>query len=105
MARKKIVTPSFMSGLEAYANEVLTDGQKVNVAKKSYLEENREEILNALKRGYAYGVIAKYATMELLKTDILHSCTVKNKEGEEVTVETRIAPADIKKLVEQKEDN
>ena len=105
MARTNFFTASFMGGLELYANEVLTEGQKINVAKKSYLEENREEILNALKKGYSYIVIAQYATMELLKTDVLHSYIFKNKEGEEVTVETKIAPADIKKLFEQKEDN
>ena len=101
MARKKISLLSFIDGLESYAEEILMEGQKVNIAKKSYLEKHKEEIINAVKIGYGYGVIAQYATSELLKTDIPSSFTYKNKEGEEITAEPIIYPADIINLYEE----
>ena len=100
MARKTTKILTFSDALMAHADNVLRDNQKVAIAKKKYLIKNRDDILLAREEGYPYPVIADVATMELLKTDVPKSIMVKNKEGEEITRETKFSPGEIKNLCE-----
>ncbi len=105
MARKKIIHNSnqkFIENLSEYSNPLLTEVEKVNIAKKSYLYLNKEDILKAVMMGYPYKYIAEYATVELLKKDIPKTFTYKNKEGEEVEGVTQITPMNVKDLCEDK---
>jgi hypothetical protein len=63
--------------------------------------ENKEDIVKAVQMGYSYPMIAEFITEQLLKTDIPKVVTVKNKEGEEVEVETRMKPALVKEFYEE----
>ncbi len=100
MARKTTKIVTFMDVLTEHANNVLGDQMKVTIAKNKYLMSNRDEILLAREEGYMFPIIAEVATLELLKTDVPKNFTVKRKEGEEVMVETKFSPAEIRKFCE-----
>ena len=100
MARKTTKIVTFLEALTEHGNNILTDQQKVNIAKKKYLIENRDDILLAREVGYSVSIIAEVATLELLKTDVPKNYMVKNKEGDEVMKETKFYLSEITKLCE-----
>ena len=100
MARKTTKTTSFLGKLEEYSNIVLTEYQRVSIAKKKYLIDNQNDILRAQKEGYTYKIIAEVATQELLKTNIVKSTVITTKDGEEKEKETLITPAEVKAFLE-----
>jgi len=100
MSEKTTNTEIFLDKLVGSAKKKLKDRQQVILAKKMYLIKNEENIKQAKEAGYTYQIIAMAATAELLEMDIPKSFTAKKKGGEEVTVETGIRVAEIKKICE-----
>jgi hypothetical protein len=100
MIKKKLTnTTGFMNTLVKHAETVLPELQRVAIAKKKYLLENSDDILQAVKEGYGYGIIAKAATIDLLKKGVPAEVSFI-KEGEEITRETQYFGKDIKELCE-----
>ncbi len=101
MARKKISnTKSFTENLHVYIESQLSDLEKINIAKKSYLFTHKDEIYKAIEMGYSPKYIAQYATEELLKTNIPKTFTRITSEDETIEGTPKITPMDIKKLCE-----
>ena len=86
------------------AKENAADQRQARMAKRLFLLDNAEEIKKAKEAGYSYAMIAKATTDTLLEMDIPKTFVVKTKEGKEVTKETKIVPADIKKICEPAEE-
>jgi len=104
MATKKTSTiKSFGEKLHIYIEESLSDTQKVNIAKKSYLLQNKEEIILAIRKGYHPKDIAEYATFELLKLNLPKTFLYQNKEGESIEGITKITAMDVKRICEDKD--
>jgi hypothetical protein len=101
MARKKVATQNFLTSFINYTSPELTDAQKVQIARKTYLLENKSDIIKAVDMGYNYNMLAKFITEELLKTDIPKVFVIKNKEGEEIERETKMPAALIRDLYEK----
>ena len=76
----------------------LSKSQQVQIAKKTYLIRNEEDIKMAEVMGYPHSFIAKIATTELLKNDIPRDFTEKTKEGEEKLIETKFTRIEIKRF-------
>lgn len=95
-----MTTSGLLTAIETHADLILTDKQKVDIAKKKYLIVNKEEILQAVAEGYVGGLIAGVATEELLKTGVPRTFNITNKEGEEELRETQFWSGDIKKFCE-----
>ena len=104
MAKRRTKFETFQEKLEALAATELNEHQRIRIAKKSYLMHKKDEIENAIEQGYNYQLIAKIATEELLATEVPKAFIRKNKEGEEVTVETKFVPVEIKKFIEPSEE-
>ncbi len=100
MARKTTIKTTFLETMTEHANSFLTDHQKMNIAKKKYLINNRDDILLVREVGYSFSIIAEVATLELLKTDVPKSFMAKNKEGEEEERETKFGIGEIKRFCE-----
>lgn len=100
MIKKRRTSVGFLNALERHAETVLTDRQRVVIAKRKYLMTSKEEVLQAVAEGYAYAIIATTATEELLKSGVPASFSFTNKEGEEITRETKYVPGEIKKFCE-----
>jgi len=79
----------------------LSDFQKVVIARKTYLLENKDDIIKAVEMGYHYPMIANFITEQLLKTDIPKVYTIKNEEGEEVEVKTIMPVAHVREFYEK----
>jgi hypothetical protein len=101
MARKKVAAQNFLTSFINYTSSELTDAQKVHIARRTYLVENKSDIIKAVDMGYNYHMLAKFITEQLLKTDIPKVFVRKNKEGEEIEVETKMAPSLIKEFYEK----
>jgi hypothetical protein len=101
MIKKKSTTASgLLNTLEKHFEAALTDMERVRIAKKRYLMANKEELLQAVAEGYRYLIIAEAATIELLKTGVPKEFVVTNKEGEEVTLETKYGGQEVKEFCE-----
>lgn len=64
---------------------------------------NEEAIKHAAETGYTYTMIANAATAELLEAGLPKVFTIKTKQGEEKTKETKFSVKEIKSIVEGKE--
>ncbi len=102
MLKKIANTEILFDKLVESAKEKVDDRRQVLLAKKMYLVKNKESIKQAKEAGYTYTMIAMAATAELLEMDIPKSFISKKKDGEEVTVEAGIGPAEIRKICEPK---
>ncbi|PKG95072.1 hypothetical protein [Paraglaciecola sp. MB-3u-78] len=101
MIKKKSTTASgLLNTLEKHSETALNDAQRVRIAKKKYLMANKEEILQAVAEGYNYPIIAEAATIELLKTGVTKEFVVTNKEGEEVSRETKYRGPEVREFCE-----
>lgn len=98
MARKAANTKTFSDILIELAKKELPEWQQVVAARRLYLANNEENIKQAVEAGYNYALIAEAATADLLKKDLPLTYTVKNEEGEEETLETKIWPWEINKI-------
>ena len=96
----KEIDGGLMQILEKLGKERFPDLRNINIAKKRYLIENKDEILKALEMGYGYPIIAEAATEDLLKTGIQKTFSFTNKEGIEETRETKFGPGEIKNFIE-----
>ncbi|MEA3490910.1 MAG: hypothetical protein U9R27_03330 [Campylobacterota bacterium] len=79
----------------------LSDRQKVAIAKKSYLINNRSDLLQAIEVGYRFTMIAKVATSELLSGDVPKNYPVQKEGGDKILKETRFTVAEIKQFCSQ----
>ncbi len=102
---RKKVTTGFFKKLEKYAEEKLSDAHKINIAKRTYLNHYKKDIMHAVNCGYGYGIIAEFATKDLLETSSLpkHYSFV-SKEGETIHRDTKFSVAEIRKLCEDDND-
>lgn len=91
---------TFTEKLAEYLKDSLSEGKKVAIAKNKYLIENRDEILKAKKQGYSFDLIAEFATLELMLTDVPETYSWKDKNGDSKEQETKFYPIDISKFFE-----
>lgn len=91
---------TFFEKLNELAKESFDDLKRIKIAKKRYLDNKKDDILQAAKDGYTYPMIAQATTAELLETDVPKSFTRTTKEGKEIVVETKITFAEIKEICE-----
>lgn len=103
MIKNRKLTSNFLDVLEKNANAVFTERQKIVLAKNKYLLSNKKEILQAIKEGYGYSIIAGTATEVLLKTGVASTVSFINKEGEEVWIETKYTAGEIKNFCKANE--
>lgn len=96
MSRKPIKKLTFLDKLSIYAKEVTSEHQQVLIVKKQYLQNHRNEILEAYSIGYSFGLIAEIATRELLDTNVIKEYKIINKEGNEVIIITKFTVGEIK---------
>ncbi len=75
---------------------ILSDRQKVAIAKKNYLINNRSDLLQAIEAGYRFAMIAKVATDELLNGDVPRNYPVQKEDGDKIIKETKFTVAEIK---------
>ena len=104
MAQKSTKTLTFLENLAKHVKKTESKARQVAIAKKLYFVNHRDEIIQAWEVGYTFSMIAEVATAELLGTGIFKSYTVKNKDGEETTRETKIYTTEIKKFCESETD-
>ena len=100
MARRSKSNISFTKKFEEYADGILNDHQKVTIAKRKFLQENKDEILKAANEHYPYYILAEFATIALMETDISKSYIVKDKEDSEVEIQTQFTGVEIKNFCE-----
>ena len=94
----------FFLKFEKYADAILTDVQKVYIAKRKYLKNNKKGILKAYETGYSFGMIAEFATIDLLmQSDLPKAYTFTDKDGNTVSRETKITGTEIKNICEKDE--
>jgi predicted SPOUT superfamily RNA methylase MTH1 len=93
---------TFLKKFEKYADNALTEAQKIRIGKTKYLQHHKSEIKKAYNYGYSVGMIAEFATIDLLMgSDLPKQYTFTDKEGNEVTRETKITGTEIKNICEE----
>ena len=80
-----------------------SESKQVRLAKKLFVLENENTIKHAAEAGYNNTMIADAATAELLEAGLPAEFTIKTKEGEEKTKETKFSAKEIKSIVEGEE--
>ncbi len=98
------IIDTFFVTLAKVTEETFTDIKKVRIVKQLYLLNKKEDILQAKEVGYTYNVIAEVATSELLELNIPKSYIIKDKEGKEITRETKFNTNEIKNFCEPSEE-
>ncbi len=91
----------FLKKLDLYAKDKLSEAHMINIIKMKYLTMNKEEIIKAYKYGYGYGIIAQFATKDLLeRSNLPHSYSFVSKEGKTINKETKFSSIEIKNICE-----
>jgi len=93
MAKRRI-EKKLSQKIAEYAQDKMTDVEKVIVARKTYLMTHKHDIIDLIESGYPYKIIAEYITKELLETDVPKSFVTIDSEGKETLQETTI-PQDL----------